>query len=250
MNKKIVAVVQVRMGSSRLPGKVLKEIHGTPLLKTLITRLGRSKRVDEIIIATSINKENDQIQDFCRENNYLCFRGSEEDVLGRILEALESRQADIGVEIFGDCPLVDPEIVDSIIDQFLSLKNYDFVGNDLKTSYPPGMEVEVFDVNALKDASDSTNDPKIREHGTLFIRMNPKLYKLKNIQAPPEYNYPEIELELDNKEDLILMNHIISHFYPKDDFSLKDILKFLEENKELKSINSDVPRRWKEYRDE
>ncbi len=111
----IVAVIGVRMGSSRLPGKVMKKIMGKPVLGYLIERVKRSKLIDNLVIATSLNSENDVIESFCDKIEIPCFRGSENDVMDRILNALLSRDADVGVEIFGDCPLIDPDIIDIIV---------------------------------------------------------------------------------------------------------------------------------------
>jgi spore coat polysaccharide biosynthesis protein SpsF len=251
MQNKTVAVIQARMGSSRLPGKVMMKINEKPILSILLDRLSHSQKIDEIVVATSINKENDIIESFCKENNYHCFRGSENDVLGRMLEALDSRDATTGVEVFGDCPLIDHRIVDDLIHKFNEhAGELDFIGNDLKTTYPPGMEVEVFNIESLRDASLKTQAPEIREHGTLFIRQNPKLYKIKNIEAPEKFNFPNIELELDTEEDFVVITKIIENFLPNLDFSLEEILHFLQQNKHLILLNSDVPRRWKDFRED
>ncbi len=248
--RKIVASVQVRMGSSRLPGKVMHEIGGMPLLGILVERLKRSNTLDEIIIATSENEENDVIEDYCLEKNINVFRGSENDVLHRTLMALKKADASIGVEIFGDCPLIDFRIIDLIVNSFTNDKsNPDFVGNDLVTTFPPGMDVEVFKVSALEDSANRTNDPEYREHGTLFLRKHPKIYKIRNIEAPKKWNRPELELEVDTAEDMDVIRNIISHF---DDlnFSLDEIINFMDSNPDIKNHNTSVPRRWKKFRED
>tara|TARA_X000000368_G_C23022156_1_gene708467 strand:- start:948 stop:1697 length:750 start_codon:yes stop_codon:yes gene_type:complete len=248
---KIVASIQVRMGSTRFPGKAMYEISSKPLLGYLISRLKKSKLLDDIVVATSTNKENDVIENYCKKNNISCYRGDEEDVLSRILESLEYMNATIGVEVFGDCPLIDPIVVDYIINEFLNdINDLDFVGNDLKTTFPPGMEVEVFKLSTLKDSNDRVNDKKIREHGTLFIRQNPNLYKIKNIVAPEKWNYPELELEVDTKEDIIVISEIFNYFQNNDSFGIDDIIKFLINNPKINNINKNVPRRWKMIRGE
>jgi len=249
----IVASVQVRMGSSRYPGKAMYEITGKPLLGHLVSRLRLSKLLDDIIVATSINTENDVIASYCKENSIACFRGDENDVLGRTLGALNYMNADIGVEIFGDCPLIDPKIVDFIIDKFLDDDDDpDFVGNDLKTTFPPGMDVEVFKVVALEDSSHRTDDLAIREHGTLYIRQNPLLYKVKNVEAPERWRRPELELEVDTEEDIYVVSKIFDHYDSRNNlnFGLDDIIKFMDSKPNLKKLNSAVPRRWKEARGE
>ena len=141
------------MGSSRLPGKVMKPVMGRPLLGHLLDRLRLCLTIDEIIVATATAKENDVIEEFCVKENIVCYRGSENDVLDRTLSALVAASATIGVEVYGDCPLIDPQIVDEIVGYFIRNPGYDFVSNDLKTTYPPGMEVEVSRVAALADSS-------------------------------------------------------------------------------------------------
>ena len=247
---KVVATVQVRMNSSRLPGKALKKILGKPVLYYLVERLKRSKLLDEIIVATSTNKENDVLEKFCLKNNISIFRGSEDDVLGRVLSALESCNADIGIEIYGDCPLLDHRVLDSLIEYYLDNKNkYDFVTNGMKTTYPPGLEVEVYPVSSLKNASEITMDPDIREHGTYSIRNRPDIFRIKNIEAPKELFYPELELELDTEEDFYVISKIIENLYPKNNnFSTIDVIEFLDQHPKIRDFNKEVPRRWKKSR--
>jgi len=238
------------MGSSRLPGKVMREISGRPLLGHLLDRLSLCKSLDSVVVATSTYPENDVIEMFCRRERIPCFRGSEEDVLGRTVGALESVSATIGVEVFGDCPIIDPNIVDEIVNYFIANPGYDFVGNDLKTSYPPGMEVEVFGLEALKNSSQRLpNLHRDREHGTLFIRQNPDIYRIMNLEASDAHRRPELSLEVDTLEDLEVISAIITHFEGRLDYSLSEIIDFMEVNSELAAINKNVPRRWKQYRD-
>tara|TARA_Y100001960_G_C14779087_1_gene885322 strand:- start:4845 stop:5564 length:720 start_codon:yes stop_codon:yes gene_type:complete len=239
------------MGSTRLPGKVMMPLGNRPLLGFLIERLRLCQTIDEVVVATSIENENDVIEEFCANEGIECFRGSEEDVLKRTLGALESVSATIGVEVFGDCPLIDPLIVDELVTRFCDYAKYDFIGNDLRTTYPPGMEVEVFSLQALQDSDCRVpvSDP-IREHGTLFIRQNPQLYKVVNREAEGKYRRPEVELEVDSREDLDVVTAIIQHFDPRIDFSLDEILRFLDDNPEIVEINRSVHRRWKEFRDD
>ena len=247
--KKIVASIQVRLNSERLPSKVLKKINGKPLLGYLIDRLGKSKFIDQIIVATSINKENDLIEDFCEKEGISCYRGSENDVLSRTTESLISAKATYGVEVYGDCPLIDPEIVDFVINDFLmSSEDFDFVGNNLETTFPPGMEVEIFKMSALLKANKQVIDPKIREHGTLFIRQNPNLFKIKNLSAPNKWKRPELEIEVDTQEDFEVISNILEHFNYDLSISLIDIIQFLNSHPDVAQYNSKIIRRWKETR--
>lgn len=248
---KIVASVQVRMGSTRFPGKVMHQVAGKPLLGHLLDRLALSTRLDAVVVATAVGAENDVIESYCQSRNISCFRGSEEDVLERTLMALQSMEATVGVEIFGDCPLIDPAIVDTLIESFVNdSDDPDFVGNDLKTTYPPGMDVEVFKVSALSDADRQVKDPLIREHGTLFIRQNPQLYKVRNVEAPPVHNRPELELEVDTAEDVHVISNILLHFSGNSSYTLDDLIAYMDAHPELTVMNASVPRRWKEFREE
>jgi len=246
--EKIVASIQVRMGSSRLPGKVMHEIDGKPLLEILLERLKKSTTLDDIVVATPQSTENDIIENYCVSNNINVFRGSENDVLGRTLKALQMTNASIGVEIFGDCPLIDFRIVDLMVNNFLNDKSDpDFVGNDLVTTFPPGMDVEVFKVSALEDSDKKTDDPEYREHGTLYIRKHPEFYKIKNIEAPEKWARPDLEMEVDTIEDMDVVKQIINNFDDLD-FSLDEMIDFMDKNPKIKEYNSSVPRRWKKYR--
>jgi spore coat polysaccharide biosynthesis protein SpsF (cytidylyltransferase family) len=246
---KVVAVVAVRMGSSRLPGKVLRVVAGKPLLGHLLDRLALARRLDSVVIATSTRAENDAIADYCAGRGVACFRGDEDDVLGRMVGALQSHGATIGVEVFGDCPLIDPAIVDRFVDAFAQAGGaLDFVGNDLTTTWPPGMEVEVFAVAALADAARRCHDPAVREHGTLHIRQSPALYRLRNVEAPAEFRRPDIELEVDTAEDLAVIEQVLVHFADRRDVGLAELIAFMDKNPDVAAANRDVPRRWKEFR--
>jgi spore coat polysaccharide biosynthesis protein SpsF len=249
---KIVAVIQVRIGSTRLPGKVMKEVVGKPVLELLIERLRHSKLINKIVVATTGLKKDDIIVDLCRKLGIDYFRGSEDDVMGRVLGALKQYGADAGVEIYGDCPLIDPAIVDSIIQYYImNIEKYDFVSNDIKTTYPPGLETEVYSVSAFADAADRTSDPEIREHSTLYMRQHPELYRLHNIEAQPELHYPDIYIELDTPEDFRVIKTIYESLYSEGKiFSAQEILDFLKQNPHIAEQNRRVERRWKKYRKE
>jgi len=248
---KVVATVQVRMGSERLPGKTLLPVAGKPLLGHLLDRLTRATRLDGMVVATPEGAENDPIAAYCERLGVACFRGSEDDVLGRMIGALQLMEATVGVEVFGDCPLIDPALVDEMVEIFASADGaYDFVGNDLKTTYPPGMEVEVFSMAALEDSARRTSDPAVREHGTLFIRQHPDLYRLRSVEAPPHHHHPGLELEVDTYEDAAVLQAVLEHFEGREDFTLDHILAFLASRPDLRQLNADVPRRWKAFREQ
>jgi spore coat polysaccharide biosynthesis protein SpsF (cytidylyltransferase family) len=239
------------MGSSRLPGKALRDICGRPMLGHLLDRLSLCRTLDEVIVATSINGENDVIEEYCVRRGTVVFRGSEDDVLGRLLAALESREADVGVLAFGDQPLLDPAVVDQLVSIYKQAGGlYDFVGNDLVTTYPPGMDAEVFSVAALADAATCTADPAVREHATLYLRKNPHRYRLFNVEAPFALRRPALEVEVDSPEDLLVIEAVVARFGARRDFSTGEIIAFLESVPDVAGANAHVERRWKIHRGE
>jgi spore coat polysaccharide biosynthesis protein SpsF len=244
-----VAVVNVRMGSERLPGKALREVGGRPLLSCLLARLGGARSLERVMVATSSLAANDAIAELCAALGVACFRGPEQDVLARTLGALRSVDADTGVIVFGDGPLIDPLIVDRVVQTYVqAAPRFDLVGNDLATTYPPGMEVEVFSVAALADAERRCADSSIREHGTLYIRHNPQRYRLYNLEAPAELRRPELELEVDSALDLEVIAEILRHFGERLDFTLREIIEFLDAHPEVARLNRTVHRRWRSER--
>ena len=246
---KIVACIEARMGSNRLPGKVLMDIGGKPALQILTERLLRSKYIDEIIIATTVSPADEKIEEFGKRSGISVYRGSEEDVLGRVVEAVESVNGEIIVEITGDCPLMDPAVVDIVLDEFFSnYPVYDYVTNigyvkDEKREIPLGMDVRVFNYKDLKYISGITKDPEDREHVSLyFFRTGKDKYKLFNVKTPEKWKRDyNPRLCLDTKEDLEVIRKIYdSLIREKKDFDLVDILNFTDNNRDIVRINSEV----------
>ena len=238
------------MGSTRFPGKVMMEIAGKPMLHHLLDRLEKCRNLDEIVVATSVKVQDDVIFCFCEKRNVPCFRGSEEDVLGRMLGSFQDRKADLGVVVYGDNPLIDPCVVDEHITLFKSSDEYDWVGNDLKTTFPSGMDVEVFSVTALEDSAARTNDPVIREHGTLYIRKNPQTYRLLNVEAEGARRRPDLYLGIDTDKDAQVVKSIVQHFEHDQSYTLEQIIAFLDCHPELAQSNRNIIRRWRKYRDD
>jgi len=244
---RIIAVTYVRMGSERLPGKMLREVAGKPMLAHLIDRMRRVRDINGVTVATSVQPENDAIAQLCKDAGVSCFRGSEEDVLGRVLGALEHERAEIGVIAYGDGPLIDPALMDECLKTLLSDATLQLVGNDMKASYPSGMYAEAFKVGALRDAAARTDDPVMHEHATLFLRQHPEFFKAVNIEAQGKLRRPDIHLDVDTEEDFRVITAIAEHFAPRGDFTLAEILAYMDEHPEITTLNTDVPRRWKRY---
>ena len=150
---------------------------------------------------------------------------------------------------FSDGPLIDPQVIDEAVDVFNSMGEYDWVGNDLITTWPSGMETEVFRVTALADAALRCSDAEIREHSTLYIRKNPDKYKLYNLEAPKPYDRPDLSFEVDVYEDLHVVSALINQFSNYPTIRLEDLIRFMDDHPELKKLTSKVERRWKKFRD-
>lgn len=240
---KIVATIEARITSSRLPGKVLLYADGISMLKHLVTRLKAVPSIQEIVLATTVNKTDDSLVEFVEQEKITYFRGSEDDVMLRVIEAAESVDADIVVEITGDCPIIDPQIVEQTIRMFKA-HNADYVSNAHIRSYPDGMDTQVFRLETLKHSASMTDDPLDHEHVTLHIRNHPEIFTHVHLVAPPELHWPELGLTLDEEGDYKLLKKIIEHFGGSNRlFSCLDTIRLLRQNKEWLKINEHVQRK-------
>ena len=237
---RIFATIEARMTSSRLPGKVLMEAAGKPFLEHMVERLNRVSCLDGIVIATTNNSTDDKVAELAANLGVCCHRGSESDVLQRVLDAAIANRVDVIVETTGDCPLIDPSLVDDCIQEFLGSK-VDYVSNILERTYPIGMDTQVFSTGLLADVAGRTVDPVDREHVSLFIYRHPEIYSLKNVSAIPELTRPQLRLTLDTPKDFELLRKIFETLYPKEPhFSLRDIIRFIDSDPALEKINADV----------
>jgi len=236
-------IVQARMTSTRLPGKVMKIVCGKPLLEHCINRLKRVKSADQIVIATTINDIDNQIVNLCKKLDTLYYRGSEEDVLGRYYEAAVEYGGDVVIRITSDCPVIDPDVVGYLIDFYMKyFKKYDYVTNTLKRTYPRGMDVEIVSFKALKEANFNAYDPFDREHVTTFIRNRLTQYRLHNIKYSSDLSH--YRLTVDTSEDMELIRRIFESLYVENpEFTMKDILSKMAANPDWIKINSHVKQR-------
>ena len=231
------------MTSSRLPGKVLLPVLGKPMLHHLITRLRAVPSIDAIVIATTTNATDDVLAQFAAVEGVLIYRGSEDDVMGRVIGAGESVGAEVIVEITGDCPMIDPDIVEQTIRLFLH-HDAAYVSNTHVRSYPDGMDAQVFRLETLKRSAAMTNHPLDREHVTLHIRNHPDLFPRVQLVAPPSLHWPELGLTLDEPEDYRLLTKLFEALAPANPlFSLYDVLRLLEKNLDWVAINRAVVRK-------
>lgn len=238
MNKGII--IQARMGSSRLPGKVLADICGKPMLLHVAQRLRRSKAADNIIIASSDLKEDDAVYEFCRDNDIDCFRGSSSNVLERYYECARKFHLDIIVRVTGDCPLICPCLIDKNINLYLK-GGYDCISPRSKDGLIRGLDNEIFSFETLEKVyhADVTDDEK--EHVTLHIYNHPEKYKILSPDTDNIYKMKGIRLCVDEASDLELIRFIYGQLYKEGDIiNIKDAIELLENHPKMKSLNSCV----------
>ncbi|HNT60580.1 MAG TPA: glycosyltransferase family protein [Candidatus Bilamarchaeaceae archaeon] len=232
---KTVIIIQARMGSARLPGKSLMEIEGKPLIWHVVERAKHSKEANKVVLATTMEKIDDGLAEFAKKNGVKCFRGSLEDVLDRYYHAAKEANADVVIRVTGDCPLVDPFLVDEAVRIFKRGK-YDYVGNG-QEPWMDGFDVEVFSFKALEDAWKNAIMASEREHVTPYIKNNSKNRKFYMKNDP---RFDGIQCSVDRREDLEFVRAIYRKMLVigKDHtFTYKDVMVLLEKRPELLRIN-------------
>ncbi|MDA8105326.1 MAG: glycosyltransferase family protein [Nitrospiraceae bacterium] len=235
------AIIQARMSSTRLPGKVLKELpfdSGTSVLQQVIRRIRKSKKVDDIIVATTTGREDDVIARIAGSERAKCFRGSKEDVLGRYYKAAVENGVDVIVRITSDCPCVDPEVVDRVISQHIGT-GADYTSNVLVRTFPHGLDVEALKFSALERAYLEAKEPFEREHVCPYIyASNPDRFTISSIEAEPDVYSPDIRITLDTEEDYTLLCAVFDFLYPYGEFfGIADIVRLFRAKPWLKKIN-------------
>lgn len=235
--KNILIISQARMGSTRLPGKVLKEISGKPLIWYLIKRIEQIKTPYKFIIATSLNENNKPLIEFAKELKIDYFEGNEDDVLDRYYQAAKKFIGDIIVRITSDCPLMEPDLVDRALNMFLN-GNFDYLSNCHPYTYPDGYDIEIFSFEALEKAWNEAELPSEREHVTPYIWKNEKeQFMIGNFEN--DENLSGFRLTVDTPEDFLLISKIIEKFYDNwVNIRLRDVMGFLKENPDLLKINN------------
>jgi len=230
---KIVGIIQARMGSTRLPGKVLAEIRGRPMLWRVVQRTLAAETLDEVIVATTTQSSDDVIVSFCRDNRVGCFRGGEEDVLDRYYRAALQQKADAVVRITSDCPLIDPQIVDRVVRAFLQ-GDCDYASNCMTRTYPRGLDTEVMTFQALQRAWSEATEPFQRAHVTPYIYQNPTQFKILSVTG--ERDYSAYRWTVDTPEDLEFVRAVYDRL-PDEKFLWDEVLRLMESEPELAEIN-------------
>ena len=230
---KVVAIVQARMGSTRFPNKVMKPINGIPMIELLLTRLSRSQAIDQIVLATSVDPRNQPLIEHVSQLGFACEQGSENDVLERFVQAAEKHDANIVVRISGDCPLVDPKLVDECVDYFLEGK-LDYLINSVPPTYPDGLDVEVVSLSALQRANLESENSYDHEHVTPYIRAagNFKTDCFQNDEDLSRFRWT-----VDEPQDLEAINNIFKHFAPEIHFGWKEVLNLQQKQPEMFEAN-------------
>ena len=230
---RIVGIIQARMDSVRLPGKVLMEVEGRTMLSHLIQRVASSEKLDDVIVATSIRPENDAIQKECCKLGIGCFRGDTNDVLNRFLQASQWIKADSVVRITGDDVLMDPDVIDYVVESYLS-QDCDCATSFTTGSFPKGFSLSVFPHDSLSKANGLELTEYEREHVIFAFLRYKDLFRIVKIGAPPKWQAPQLSLALDTPEDYVLISEIIRRLSKKNRyFGLEDILAFLKKKPRL-----------------
>ena len=239
---RVLAIVQARMGSSRLPGKVLLEAVDKPLIVLMLERVRRARRLDDICLATSRGASDDVLASVVAEAGFRVFRGSEDDVLERFHAAASNTPAEVVVRLTGDCPLHDPAIIDQVVEAFLgSVPSCSYASNVFPPSYPDGLDVEVFSREALACSARTSTHPLAREHVTFDIHRQHGDAELRpqilNVSAPADFSH--LRWTLDHLEDYALIKEIFTTLYPLNRaFSWLDVVALLTRRPELLSLNA------------
>jgi spore coat polysaccharide biosynthesis protein SpsF len=275
MKPKIVAIIQARMAASRLPGKVLLEIEGRPMLGWVVERTRLAHTIDEVVVATTDSPTDDLVEAYCREQGYACCRGSQYDVLDRYYQAARLFDAGIIVRITADCPLIDPGVIDATVSAFLgqslstssppssvagdrtavggrlsSIKGlpssvigpYDFAANRLpppwKRTFPVGLDTEVCSFAGLETAWREAQEPHQREHVMPFFYEQPERFRILHFTHDPDYG--ELRWTVDTPADLVLVQQIAGRFPGRIDFTWLEVLDLVQREPELGQINAEV----------
>lgn len=237
---KIVAIIQARTGSTRLPKKVLKKIEKKAMLQHVIDRIKRSNLIQEIIIATTTKREDEPIVKLAEESKVKWFRGKENDVLDRYYQAAKKFRIDVIVRITADCPLIDPKISDIVIEYFLK-NRFDYVSNINPYTYPDGLDTEVFSFEVLKKAWKKARKASEREHVTSYILNHPEIFRIGNVENDKDFSH--MRWVVDEESDLKFVREVYKRMYKNSQiFYMEDILSILKKEPKLAKINSSISR--------
>jgi spore coat polysaccharide biosynthesis protein SpsF len=236
----MLGIIQARVSSSRLPGKVLKPILGKPMLTRQIERLKRAKSLDRLVVATSADATDDAVAALAADAGVGCWRGSLNDVLDRFVGTARAHGARDVVRLTGDCPLADPDVIDDVTRTYRA-SGADYTSNTNPPTFPDGLDVEVMRMAALERAWLEAQKPSEREHVTLYIHQSPDKFRLTNHAAPKDLS--ALRWTVDHLEDLAFVTEVYATLYPRHpDFRMHDILELLAQRPELRQGNMHIAR--------
>ena len=237
---KIACIIEARMTSTRLPGKVLRPILGKPMIERMIERIRFCRTIDQVIVATTEKTTDDPVMKLADQLGVGIFRGSEVDVLARVLAAAEKYEVDLIVEVPGDCPLVDPGLIDKMVADFL-VGGVDFVRNAMDYNTPPGADIRVFRTSDLREINKISQDPADHEHVSIYFYEHPEKYRLREVTTALSLREGRLRLTVDTQEDFDLVTHIFEALYAKNNrFNLGDIIEFLDLNPTVRALNEGI----------
>jgi len=236
----IIAIIQARISSTRLPGKVLKKIEGKTVLEHVINRTKAAKNISDVVVATTVKKEDLEIVKLCASLGISVFCGSENDVLDRYYQTARLFKANHIVRITSDCPLIDPQVIEEVIELYFKEKA-DYATNTMPETFPDGVDTEVFSFNTLKIAWENAKLFSEREHVTPYIRKNPNIFKLVNLKC--NFSLNNKRWTIDEPIDLKFIETIYKNLYSEDSlFEMRKILDFLKKNPKIEEINKNIIR--------
>lgn len=238
---RIVAIIQARMESTRLPGKIMKEVVNKPLLEYQVEQVKRSETIDQIVIATTTKEAEQPIIDLCKRMSAVYYRGPEDDVLSRYYQAASFYEAETVVRLTSDCPLLDPAVIDDVVTEFLSnSEHYDYVSNTIERTYPRGFDVEVFSMKALEQAYKEAGYASEREHVTPYLYQHPGLFRVGQVKHTQDLS--GYRLTVDTEEDFELIAGLITALSEKNitQFTLENVVTLLQEHPEWVLINAHI----------
>lgn len=239
MTSNVVVFVQARMGSTRLPGKIMKAVFGKELLVHQVDRIRKAKTVDRAVVITTIKPEDDQVADLCLRNNIDVFRGSELDLLDRHVQAAKEYKADFVVKIPSDCPLSDPAVIDRVLNLWKENPDkYDYVSNYHPPTFPDGMDVEGCTFSILETAWREASKPHEREHAFPFIWDQPERFRVGNVVNTYGDMFMSHRWTLDYEEDFQFIKAVMEALVDKPDFGMEDVLDLLERRQDIAAINA------------
>ena len=240
---RIVAIVQARCSSGRLPRKVLLPLAGQPVIKHVLNAVMKASLIDEVILATTICSADDELASIGRAVGVRVFRGSEDDVLDRFVSALSETQADVVVRNTADDPLLDTTVIDTVIGSFLR-GGCDYASNMIERSWPRGLDTEVMSRESLERSHREGTRPEDREHVTIYMRTHPDKFRLRNVTAPPQETWPDLRLCIDTPEDQALLEQVFDALYlPGRIIRVGAVIDWLKKHSEVARLNACIAQR-------